>query len=84
MADHDYNPNCGCPGCQYLWAAEKMLEKFGPPPIIGTFEPTHGDIGRDLDHPLAVYRTWMGSYWWPLYEIVPKGSGMYPKTKQDS
>lgn len=78
MADHDYNPNCGCPGCQFIWAGEQCFRKFGLPPIIGTFEPTHGDIGRDCDIPMAQYRTWTGEGWWPSYLVVPKQTPDYP------
>lgn len=73
MADHPYNPNCGCPGCQFILNAEECYRKFGPPPVIGTFIPTVGDVGRDYDGPTAMYRTWMSDYrWFPYFEVVPR------------
>lgn len=72
MNDHSYSPTCGCPGCQFLWAAEQQYLKHGAPPVIGTFEPRTGDVGRDCDSPVAQYRTWVGGQWYPLYEVVPK------------
>ena len=72
MADHPYNPNCGCPGCQFLWAAEQAYRKFGPPPVIDMFEPTYGDVGRDCDHPMSRYRTWLGDNWWPYFLVCPR------------
>ena len=67
MADHKYNPDCGCPGCQFMWAAGESLNKNGPPPLIGTFKPNNGDMA--LDARFGIYRTWTGEYWHPQYLI---------------
>lgn len=70
--DHAYSPTCGCPGCQFMWAAEQCFIKNGPPPVMDTFEPTLGDIARDCDHPLSPYRTWTGDRWHPYFEVAPR------------
>ena len=71
MRDHGYNPNCSCPGCQFLWASIEQFKASGPPPVIGTFMPSVGDVGRDCDAPLAQYRTWTGEEWLPSYRLFP-------------
>ena len=53
MSDHPYNPNCGCPGYQFIYNGLECFRKNGPPPVIDTFEPTIGDIGRDYDGPAS-------------------------------
>lgn len=78
MIGHDYSPTCGCPGCQFIWAGLQAYEKFGPPPVIGTFNPMTGDVGRDIDDPLSQYRTWLGDRWHPSYEVAPKGTAVSP------
>lgn len=55
---------CGCPGCQFMYAAEACYLKNGPPPLIGSFEPVLGDVARDPKRNL-IYRTWVGDRWWP-------------------
>lgn len=73
MSDHPYNPNCSCPGCQFIWAGMEAFRKFGPPPVIGTFEPNVGDIARDCDRPNAQYRSYTSDgRWWPYFEVVPR------------
>ena len=62
--------NCQCPGCQYLWAAEQAFKKFGPPPVIGTFEPIEGDVARDSDTPTAPHRMWTKNGWWPSVALL--------------
>ncbi len=71
MADHPYSRTCGCPGCQFMWAAEETYKRLGPPPVIGTFEPINGDIARDGDYPRAQYRVWTGTNWHPNPLIFP-------------
>ncbi len=64
MSDHKYNPNCGCPGCQFLWAAEETGRKCGPPLKIGEFTPVMGDFAEDPRYP-RFFRTWTGDGWYP-------------------
>lgn len=64
MSDHAYNPNCGCPGCQFMWAAEEVRRKCGPPLKIGEFTPTSGDFAEDPRYP-GFFRTWTGDGWQP-------------------
>jgi len=75
MSDHPYIRNCGCPGCQFLWAAEMCEAINGPPPIIGTFEPISGDVGRDYDGPNSPFRAFIGGRWWPYFEVMPRQHG---------
>jgi hypothetical protein len=70
---HGYNPNCGCPGCQYLHNAERAYETFGPVPVIGTFEAIEGDFGRDCDKPESPIRRMMSDgRWWPYFGVRPR------------
>lgn len=71
MEGHDYNPNCGCPGCQFIWAAMEAFKR-GLAPVIGTFEPIEGDMARDCDRPDSMLRTWVSGRWWPYFEIQPQ------------
>lgn len=54
---HPYSPTCGCPGCQYLWAAEETFRAVGSPLKIGEFTPTWGDFAEDPRYP-GFFRTW--------------------------
>ena len=61
---HPYNPNCGCPGCQFLWAAEETYRRLGPPLKIGEFKPDQGDFAEDPRY-RGFFRIWTGTYWHP-------------------
>lgn len=81
MSDHPYSSTCGCPGCQFLWAAEETYKKSGPAPIIGTWEPKPGDLGRDCDSPNSPIRIWISEgRWYPSFEVTPKFSVQVPVT----
>jgi hypothetical protein len=56
----------------FTWAVIETYKKFGPAPVIGAFEPGHGDLGRDTDDPLSQIRMWVGDDWSPNYTVVPK------------
>lgn len=76
MADHPYSLTCGCPGCQFLWAGLEAFKKLGLPPVIGTFIPRYGDVGRDCDRPNSPYRTWTyEGEWYPYYGVLPRMKG---------
>lgn len=69
MSGHEYSPTCGCPGCQYAWAAEQTFSTVGPPLKIGEFTPVAGDFAEDPRYP-GLYRTWTGgfyAYWHPRF-----------------
>lgn len=63
---HAYNPDCGCPGCQFLWAAEVAYSQIGPPLKIGAFTPALGDYAEDPRYP-GFFRTWAGGGWYPRF-----------------
>ena len=73
MSDHVYNPDCGCPGCQFMWAAEETYRKHGSAPVIGTFEPRVGDVGRDCDASMSPLRVMTADgRWHPYFEVLPR------------
>lgn len=45
-------------------AVVQTNKNAGPPPVIGTFTPHFGDIGRDSDAPFAILRIWDGEKWY--------------------
>lgn len=61
MVNHPYSPNCACPGCQYTWAVDETIRQHGMAPVIGTFEPVLGDVGRLDDTPNSLVGIWTGS-----------------------
>jgi hypothetical protein len=63
--NHAYSRTCNCPGCSFQFNAELAYAKFGPPPVIGSFEPMNGDIGRDSEDAASQHRIWTGESWWP-------------------
>lgn len=67
MSDHEYNRRCGCPGCQFMAAAEDAYTTCGPPLKIGEFTPIIGDFAQDRRHP-NLFRTWDGSCWRPIMD----------------
>ena len=80
MSDHPYNSNCGCPGCEVWWATgqfHKNPNPDSPPaPIIGTFEPKTGDVGRDCNAPNSHVRVWTETgCWFPYFGDLPKMEG---------
>lgn len=44
----------------FMDAVVETAKRLGPPPLIGTFEPNTGDIGRDPDNRHYV---WNGTCW---------------------
>lgn len=59
-----------CRKKEYYHRCEK---RFGNPPVIGTFEPTIGDMGRDCDarnSPVRVYTA--AGRWYPYFEVLPR------------
>lgn len=64
MSDHPYSETCGCPGCQFMWAAEQVARRCGKPLQIGQFTPTFGDMAEDPRYP-GFFRTWTGDGWHP-------------------
>lgn len=64
MSDHAYNPNCGCPGCQFLLGAENVYHRCGPPLKIGEFTPIAADVAEDPRYP-GFFRQWTGDRWYP-------------------
>ena len=58
------------------WYLYMMLKKGIEIPVIGTFEPNIGDMGKDYDGPLAKIRTYLGSgQWHPYFEAYPRETG---------
>ena len=71
---HQFNPACSCPGCEFIASARTTLKNVGLPPVIGSFEPQPGDMGRDGGDAHSQIRIWTGSRWLPDYVSVPKTS----------
>ena len=81
MADADMSENQ-----QFDWAVREAYRLNGPARIIGTFTPSEGDIGRDLDNPNSVMRVWHNGCWHPQFEVIHYPSlakcPVYPQTEQ--
>ena len=62
------------------WPVVAHFVKHGPAPVIGTFEPIKGDMGRDGDWPLAQIRMFDDkSGWLPSFDLVPRQTHPHDK-----